>query len=123
MHDRIESAALDRIDAVADESFDGDVAGDDDNFLFDEFVEARAELIAQRPHHRRIEHLAPKAVEAGFLVAANQQIDALDFRMPPEQQVEENLAEKSGRAGQQDGALAQHLFERRHRRQSDAACR
>ncbi len=116
MHDRIERAALDRIDAVADETLDGDVAGDDDDFFFDEFVEAGAELLPQRTHHRRVEHLAPKAIEAGFPVASDQQINALDFRMPSEQQVEKNLAEKSGRAGQQDGALAEHLFERRHRR-------
>ena len=112
-------SALDRIAAVADEAIDGDVAGNDDDFFFDEFVEARAELLAQRSHHWRIQNLAPKAVEAGFFVAADQQIDALDFRMPLEQQIEENLAEESGRAGQQNGALAQHLLQRRHRSESE----
>jgi len=101
--------------AVADETLDGDVAGNDNDFLFDEFGEARAELFAQRRHHGRVEHLATKTVEAGFFIAANQQVDALHFGMPAEQEVEKNLAQESGRAGQHDGALAQHLFERRHR--------
>jgi hypothetical protein len=112
---RVERAALNRIGTVGNRAFDSNIAGDDFNFAFDKALEARAEMLAQRPHHGRIKHLAAEAIQARTFVAADQQVDTVEFGMPSEEQVEKDLAEKAGCAGQQDGALAQRLLNRRHR--------
>ena len=52
VHDRVETAALERLGVVAQQAFVGDVAGDDRDFAFDVGIEAGAKMLAQRCHHR-----------------------------------------------------------------------
>src|SRR5581483_9111137 len=93
---RVEAVALEWLRAVVQQAGMGNVAGNDRDLVLDIAIEARAEMLAQRSHHRRIENLAPKTVQAGAFVAADEEIDSLDFGMMPEHQVQKDLAEKSG---------------------------
>src|SRR3984957_13559761 len=115
MHDCVQAARLERLRFFGEQTLGGNVAGNDDDLFFDVVIELGAEMFAQRRKHRRVENLAAKPAEAAAPVAAYQQIDALDLRMPSQQDREEHLAEKSGRASQQDAAALEHLLERRHR--------
>ena len=105
MHDRVETTGLERLRFLAKQAVIGDVAGHDDDLFFDVAIELVAEMLAQRAEHGRVENLAAEAADATSPVAANQQIDALDFGMPSQEYREEDLAQKSGRAGQQDAAV------------------
>ena len=120
MHHRVDRAAARRL-ALGDQVVLGDVAAEHGKFFLDVAVEAVAKVLAQRTEHGRIENFAAQAAEREAAVAADQQVDALDLGMPAQEQREEDLAEKAGRAGQQDAAVAQRLFERRHRGARGAA--
>ncbi len=116
MHDRVDTAWLERLRFFAEQAVVGDVAGNDDDLFLDVTIELFAEMLPQRRKHRRVENLAPKAADAATPIAANQKIDALDLGMPSQQDREEHLAEKSGRARQQYATTLEHLLERRHGR-------
>ena len=114
VHDGVQTAGLERLGFFAEEAVIGDVAGNDDDLFFDVAIELVAEVLAQRAEHGRVENLAAEAAGAAAPVAANEQIDALDFGMPSQEDREEHLAQESGRAGQQDATVFEHLLERRH---------
>ena len=114
MHHRVDLAAAGRF-AFGDQVVFGDVAAEHGEFFVDVAVEAVAQMFAQGTEYGRIENFAAQATKREAPVAADEQIDAFDLRMPAQEQREEDLAEKAGRAGEQDAAAAQRLFERRHR--------
>src|SRR5580692_2702280 len=115
MHDRVETARLERLRFLAEQTLVGDVAGNDDDLFFNVAIELIAEMFPQRRKHWRVENLATKAADTAAPVAANQQVHALDLRMPSQQDREEHLAEESCGARQQDATALEHLLERRHR--------
>jgi hypothetical protein len=114
VHDRVDAAALEWLHAFGEQAGLCDIAGNDSDAAFDICLEARAEMLADGRHHGRLQHLAPEAVVGGAMVAADEQVDAVYLGMPSQEQRKEHLAEKSGRAGEQDPAFAKNLLERRH---------
>src|SRR5690349_21465602 len=115
MHHRVEYSRLERLRFVAEQSRISDIARHYDDLFFDVRVEIRAKMRPHWRHRRRVENLAPVAADRAPPIAADQQIDLFDFRMPPKQHREKNFAEKSGRTGHQDAPALEHLLERRHR--------
>ena len=120
MHHRVDRAARRRF-ALGDQVVLGDVAAEHGELFLDVTVEAIAKILAQGTEHGRVQNFAAQAAEREAAVATDEQVDALDLGMPAQEQREEDLAEKAGRAGQQDAAVAQRLFERRHRSARGAA--
>ena len=114
MHHRVDLAAAGRF-AFGDQVLLGDVAAEHGEFFVDVAVEAVAQMFAQGTEYGRIENFAAQATKREAPVAADEQIDAFDLRMPAQEQREEDLSEKAGRAGEQYAAAAQRLFKRRHR--------